>query len=328
MVRALITGIKGFAGSHLAEYLLKQRVEVYGVDLEGVPADNLRSILPSLKLLGCDLRDRDRLIDLVARARPHHIYHLAAQTSVQSSWEDPGSTLAANIIGTLHVLEAAQAIGAEGVKALVVSSAEVYGSAGNLDEPLTEERSLQPRTPYAISKACVEWMCQGLQLARTLQLVLVRPFNHIGPRQDSRFVLSDFARQIALMEMGRQPPILNVGDLGVRRDFTDVRDVVKAYHLVMERARPGEVYNICSGNAVTIREALEMLAEMTTVKVSIEEEVSRLRPVDVPLLRGDGRKIHHHTGWLPSIPLAQSLHDMLQDWRARVGARGRPATTS
>lgn len=327
MVRALITGIKGFAGSHLAEHLLEQGVEVCGVDLEGAPDDNLRTILPSLELLGCDLRDHDKLIDIVTHARPDHIYHLAAQTSVQSSWEDPRATLAANIIGSLHVLEASRAAGGDETKVLMVSSAEVYGDTASRGEALTEERSLQPRTPYAMSKACVEWMCGHLELARTLHLVLVRPFNHIGPRQAPRFALSDFACQIAEMERGKRPHKLKVGDLSVRRDFTDVRDVVKAYRLGLERGKPGEVYNICSGKAVTIREALETLLGTMVVEVSIEEEINRFRPVDVPLLQGDNAKIRRDCGWHPSVPLAQSLHDMLQHWRARVGTKGGSAAS-
>ncbi len=320
-MRALITGIKGFAGSHLAEHLLGHAVEVAGVDLEGAPDDRISHILPSLRLFACDLRDRERLVDVVRRVRPDHVYHLAAQTSVQSSWENPGGTLAANIMGGLNVLEAAKAVGGRSLRILMVSSAEVYGDACNPGEAATEEWLPQPRTPYAVSKACVEWMCERLELARKLEIVLVRPFNHIGPRQDSRFVLSNFALQVAEMESRKRAPVLKVGDLSVERDFTDVRDVVSAYSLGMERGTSGEIYNVCSGKAARISDALDILLAMTDIQVTVEKDESRLRPVDVPLLQGSFEKIRRDTGWVPTIPLDKSLHDILQEWRAKVSGR-------
>ncbi|MDH7481630.1 MAG: GDP-mannose 4,6-dehydratase [Armatimonadota bacterium] len=312
----LITGVGGFVGRHLAELLVKSGAFVYGTILspEEVSSDNP---IPGVELMVCHLENQSNVEEVINSVQPSVVYHLAAQSSVSRSLSDPIGTFKTNVMGTLHLLESLR--GLPNLRVLVlISSAEVYGIVSESDLPITERASLDPANPYACSKACADLL--GVQYFRIFQVPVIRlrPFNHIGPGQSDAFVASNFARQIAEIEAGIRPPKLMVGNLDAKRDFTDVRDIVRAYVLAAERCSPGDVYNICSGKAVSIREVLDQLLTLTSVQIEVVQEPDRMRPSDLPILVGDCSKFHAETGWAPEISLAQTLKDLLNFWRARV----------
>jgi len=316
-LRALITGIAGFAGSHLAEFLLQETDwEVWGTIHH--TDHNVAHLRDQLRLVPVDLRDPEAVIHLVREARPDRVYHLAGQSYVPASWHDPWATFEVNVRSQLNLLEALLAADLT-PRVLVVGSNEEYGLIRPEDLPVDEETPLRPASPYAVSKVAQDMM--GLQyfLSHGLPVVRVRPFNHIGPRQREEFVAPAFAKQIAEIEAGLRPPVVRVGNLDARRDFTDVRDMVCAYHLALERATPGEVYNLGSGKAHSIRELLEIFLELSTVEVAVEQDPARMRPADVPVSICDATKFRTQTGWTPQIPFRESLHSVLEYWRQVVG---------
>ncbi len=318
-MKALITGIAGFAGSHLAEYLLAHTdLEVCGVIHRR--DDNIAHLRDRLTLFRGDLRDYDFVSGILAQARPDFIFHLAAQAFVPASWRDPWDTLESNIRSQLNVLRAAVELGLE-AKILVVGSNEEYGLVRPEDLPLRETAPLRPDSPYGVSKVAQDMLGLQYHLSHGLHTVRVRPFNHIGPRQSERFVASAFAKQIAEVEAGLRPPVVKVGNLSAKRDFTDVRDVVRAYWLILNQGEPGEVYNIGSGVPRSIRELLDILLGLSKVEISVEQDPSRLRPSDVPVSYCDFTKLRERTGWQPTIPFEESLRDVLNYWREKVGGR-------
>ncbi len=321
-MRALITGITGFAGSHLADYILSEHpeVEVYGIRRWRSRMENLTHIEGRLELVEGDLRDQASMQDVLTRSRPDYIFHLAAQSFVPTSWKAPAETLSTNILGQTHLLEAVRALGLDPVIQIACSSEE-YGLVHPDEVPITEDNPLRPLSPYAVSKVSQDLL--GYQYFRSygMKVVRTRGFNHTGPRRGEVFVVSNFARQLVAIEIGAQEPKIRVGNLDAVRDFTDVRDVVRAYWLAVEKGRPGEVYNIASGKGRTIREILDRLIELSGVKPEIEIDPARLRPSDVEILVGDSSKFRADTGWEPNIEFDRTLADMLEYWRANLGRK-------
>lgn len=322
-MRVLITGVTGFAGSHLADFLLAERpgVEVMGTRRWRSPMDNVRHLLGRIELFDCDLRDATAVQAVLAEARPERIFHLAAQSFVPTSWRAPTETLTTNIVSQTNLFEAVRSLRLE-PRIQIAGSSEEYGLVLPDEVPITEANPLRPLSPYAVSKVTQDLLAYQYFRSYGLQAVRTRGFNHTGPRRGEVFVCSNFAKQIAAIEAGLHPPVIRVGNLEARRDFTDVRDVVRAYWLALEKGRAGEVYNIASGQAVTIRQLLERLLRLSDVKVEIEVDADRLRPSDVEILIGDASKFRAETGWEPRIPLDQTLEDLLDYWRHKLAGRG------
>ena len=299
-MRALITGSGGFVGEHLAAHLRDR-----GDDIT----------LTDRAQDGLDILDAPALLERLRSVRPEVVYHLAGASDVGGSWQTPQITFRANAEGTLNVLWAAREAGVERI--LAVGSADVYGKVTPDELPLTEESPLRPVSPYAASKAAADTVAQQAFLGYGQQVIRTRPFNHLGPGQATRFVAPALAERIARNELTGADK-LHVGNLTPERDFTDVRDVVRAYRLLMERGTPGEVYNVCSGKAIAIEDlALRMLA-MSTTHQELVADPELARPVDIPVLLGDATRLTAATGWRPEIPLDTTLADLLDDMRRRV----------
>ncbi|MGQ9676840.1 MAG: GDP-mannose 4,6-dehydratase [Chloroflexota bacterium] len=318
MLRVLITGIAGFAGSHLVEHILDQGdVDVSGVLLGGEPTANIDPVKHRLTLVEGNLCD-GQFVDRVFRElRPDYVFHLAAQANVHLSLSSPADTLVNNVTGQLCVLEAARKM-ATPPRVLTIGSADEYGLVHPDEVPVRETNPLRPTSAYSVSKIAQDML--GLQyfLSYRLPVVRVRPFNHIGPRQSEAFVTSSFAKQIAAAELGLGPTVVKVGNLEARRDFTDVRDMVRAYWLALQHGRPGEVYNLGSGRSRRIREALDLLVSRSRVPITVEVDPERLRPLDVPDVVCDSSLFRSITGWQPTITFEESLADLLDYWRARL----------
>ena len=322
-MRSLITGAGGFAGSHLADCLLSSASgsdEVWGSDLSG----RRRPYHPAaLQMVAADLRDPAAAARLIEQTRPDRIYHLAGQAFVGDSWSSPWETIETNMRAQVNLLEAVAASGLR-PRTLVVGSADVYGRVPDNCLPIAEDCPLQPDSPYAVSKVGQDMLGVQYFLSHNLDVVRVRPFNHIGPRQNRRFVAPAFASQIAAIEAGRQAPVLKVGNLSARRDFTDVRDMVGAYVLALEQGEAGSVYNIGSGHSRSIQELLNLLLGLARRSIKVELDTGRLRPVDVAELVCDASRFQARTQWAPRIPFEQSLNDLLDYERAVLAADPAP----
>lgn len=317
-MRALITGAGGFAGGHLVEYLLQQPgIEVHAAVFLP-PGQNPRLDGLELTQHQAELRDAEAVRDVLEEVRPDLIFHLAAMAHVGESFKNPWATLENNIVGQLNILEAVRQAEID-ARILIVSSAEIYGSAGGTPIPLDETYPFAPTNPYSVSKVTQDML--GLQyfLAYRLKILRARPFNHIGPGQMTGFVAADFAAQIAAIEAGRREPVMDVGNLDAERDFTDVRDIVRAYWLMLTQGEPGEAYNISSGKGYSIKYLLDTLLSYSTAKIEVRQDPARMRPSDVPRRVGNASKLRQRTGWEPVIPFEQSLLDILNDWRRHLG---------
>jgi GDP-4-dehydro-6-deoxy-D-mannose reductase len=314
-VRVLITGIAGFAGSHLAELALEHGAEVAGTVLPGAPIDNVAAIRRRIRLVPCDVTQRGAVGRVLDQVRPDRVFHLAGASVVGTSWAHRAGVLRQNLAGTYELLEGLCAVR---VSCLLVSSGELYGIVPETAQPISETQPASPVSPYALSKACQELYASYYVRAEGVPVVVVRAFNHVGPRQAPGFVWSDIARQVAEIEAGRRAPVLEVGTLTTRRDFTDVRDMVRAYWLLLEHAAPGEVYNAASGRAMEIRAVLDGFLALAGRPIEVRVVPERVRPIDLPMLLGDAGRLRALTGWTPRIPLEQSLADVLADWRTRV----------
>ena len=313
---ALITGAEGFVGGHLCEYLLEHTDwDLIGTTF-GRPDQHERST-SRLKLHTVDLRSSDDVDSLVVKAQPTHIFHLAAQSFVPASITAPWDTLENNVKSQLNLLEAVRRSDQE-TRFLVVGSNEEYGAPKPEELPQTEESPLRPNNPYAVSKVAQDFLGLQYHLAYGIPVVRVRPFNHTGPGQSPRFVVPAFASQIAHIEAGLQEPVMRVGNLSTSRDFTDVRDIVRAYHLALTEGEPGEVYNLASGEAYPIERLLETLLDYSKVAIRVETDPERYRPVDVPVVRGSAEKFTNLTGWRPRIGFEQTLLDTLAYWRDQL----------
>lgn len=317
-MRVLITGITGFVGSHLAEFLLDQGgIEVVGTQRWRSKTDNVDHLKGRIQLLDCDIRDATSVRQMLSTLEPDRIFHLAAQSFVPMSWSAPSETLSTNTIGQINLLEAIRELKLQ-TRVQVAGSSEEYGLVHPHELPLVETSPLRPLSPYAVSKVAQDLL--GYQYARSYKMFIVRTraFNHTGPRRGEVFCTSNFAKQIAGIEAGLQEPVISVGDLSSRRDFTDVRDIIQGYWLALEKGEPGEVYNLCSGRDVSIRDVLDILLGCSSVKVRVQVDPQRLRPSDVRMLQGDCSKFTKRTGWKAVIPLEKTLEDLLNYWRDKV----------
>lgn len=319
-MRVLVTGVSGFVGGHLAEHLIDSGDLVVGLSASGRWPEGLSglALARQVRLEAFDFAEgaESDLADLIGRKRPEAIYHLAAQANPQASLSDPRGTWALNLGGALNLLEAVKASGLK-PRVVLVGSGVCYGNPAPEYLPVSESCPLRPNNPYAASKAAADLL--GIQhfLSYGTDVVMVRPFNHAGPRQSSTYVLSGLARQVAEVEAGLKPRV-EVGNLEVVRDFTDVRDVVRGYRLLAERGAPGEVYNLGSGRGTRIADALEALRSLARAAVEVHVDPARVRPVDQPLLVADASKLRAATGWEPRFSISQTLADMLDYWRDAV----------
>ncbi len=319
-MRVLITGVTGFVGTWLARFLLEEveDVELWGLARWSSDRTPLEPLAPRLRFLAGDLTDGPSLVRALKESRPHVIFHLAASSTVAASWSTPAEILEVNVVGQARLFEALRALELAPV-VVVPGSAEAYGRVDPARCPLTEDEPFAPVSPYAVSKAAQDLMAYQYHAAWGLPVIRMRPFNHTGPGRPDRFVASSFARQLAGMEAGLVPPELRVGNLDAVRDFTDVRDVVRAYWLAATRGEPGAAYHVCSGRPVSVRELLDTLISLSTVTPRVEVDPERLRPVDIPVLWGSAARLAAATGWEPRIPLERTLADLLDHWRGRVG---------
>jgi GDP-4-dehydro-6-deoxy-D-mannose reductase len=316
---ALITGINGFVGKHLANMLLGKGYKIIGLDLNTEDSEaNLRTSTDDrekIALINADLRDEEKVNELFERNDFDVVFHLAAQSSVKLSFENPADTFSVNVNGTLNILEAISQLKKQ-PKTLVISSSEIYGQLTPDEVPVAEEAPLKPVNPYAVSKAAVDLMAYQYWKAYGIPVYLARAFSHSGPGQRTVAVLSDWAFQAAKIELGLRPAEINVGNMEVTRDYTDVRDTVDAYYLIVSRGKPGRPYNVCSGQGYKIADLLDIIISFSSKKIEIVPDPSRLRPVDIPILVGSSERLKSETGWRPEIDIERTLRDLYDYWIA------------
>lgn len=318
-MRVLITGITGFAGSHLADYIVAEQpdVEIFGTHRWRSRFENIEHLRNDIQLVETEMRDYTSVCRALDQCRPDAIFHLAAQSYVPTSWTAPSDTLTTNIIGQTNLFEAVRDLGLDPV-IQIAGSSEEYGLVLPDEVPIREDNPLRPLSPYAVSKVAQDLLAYQYFKSYGLRTIRTRGFNHTGPRRGDVFVTSNFAKQIARIELGKSEPVIRVGNLDAQRDFTDVRDIVRAYWLTVEKGEVGEVYNLASGVAISIREMLDRLLGLSKCEVRIEIDTDRLRPSDVEILLGDSTKFRDRTGWEPRIPFDQTLQDLLDYWRERI----------
>jgi GDP-4-dehydro-6-deoxy-D-mannose reductase len=314
MKKVLITGATGFVGRHLIESLLKQPE----TEIIGTYRSDSRPMPEGVKLEKVDLLNQEAVDTLIETYKPTDVYHLAGLPSAAESFKSPAECINNNIIGELSVLEALRKHELIETKVLIVSTAEVYGFITPADLPIDEATALRPVNPYAVSKIAQDYLGLQYRLSYRMNIVRVRPFNHIGPGQKDSFVLSSFAKQIAEIEKGKKDPIMYVGNLEAKRDFTDVRDMVRAYQLALDKGEKGDVYNIGSGISRRVADMLTTMLAFSTTKVEIKPDPDRFRPIDVPEIVCDAKKFQALTGWQAEIPFNQTLQDILDYWREIV----------
>lgn len=306
-MKALVTGIEGFVGPYLIEYLSSLGIETTGTYLAGnITGDNRYHM---------DVTDDLEVSEIIKKVRPDYIFHLAGFSSVASSFNNPEKCTKINVGGTENILKSIIDAGIK-PRMLIVSSAEVYGKPVSI--PITERHPLNPLSPYAESRVAQERLCATYIKKYRLHIVISRSFNHSGPGQSDAFVLSNFSKQIALIEKGMQTR-LKVGNLDAIRDFSDVRDVVKAYYLLLKKGKRSETFNVCSGKGYAIKMLLDMLLRLSKTKIVAETDPARLRPSDIPILVGDNRACISRTGWKPMVRIEKTLEDLLAYWRGKVG---------
>lgn len=313
MTRVLVTGADGFVASHLLPELAAEGRLLFGLGLKPAPS----SEVPGLSYSVADLTDRDAVRAALEQARPDAVFHLAAQPSVAHSWKDPWRTYSVNVIGQLNLLEGLRDLGLS-PSVHVACSSEEYGTCHPEHMPLREDMPLRPCSHYAVSKVAQETLGLMYYEAFGWRVFATRGFNQAGPGQSPDFAVSSFARQIAMIEAGACEPVLKVGNLEARRDFTDVRDTVRAYRMLMQSGGAGVAYNVCTGVARPMSELLETLLSLSGASITVEPDPARQRPSDIPLLYGDNSRVREDVGWQPSIPLEQTLRDTLDHWRAHL----------
>jgi GDP-4-dehydro-6-deoxy-D-mannose reductase len=316
-MRAFVTGATGFAGSHLLDLLLANGLDVFGLVHEETSHQETPDHARVHPVVGSIL-DASLLKQVAKDVRPDLVFHLAGQASPSRSWSEPALTFEINTIGTINMLEAALAAGRPRV--VVVTSAHLYGRIPPESLPVTEATAVTPEHPYGVSKMAAAQLALLYWRRYGLPTVEARPFNHVGPRQAPGFVVPDFAGQLAAIRLGRQEPSLNVGNLQAERDFTDVRDVVRAYWLLAQHGRAGETYLICTGQPVRIATLLATLIDIAGVTVEVEVDESRIQPLDTPRIYGSSSRLTQDTGWLPEVSLRQSLADAYQEWLDRLSS--------
>ena len=316
MMKALITGITGFAGSYLAEHLLLTRkYDVSGTYLLEESLKNVKDIKDKLHLVKADLSQEKSVFNIIKNVSPSVIFHLASLTSPADSFNNPTQTLTNNISLQVNLLEGVRKNNLFNTKILIVSSADIYGLVKKEDLPIDEQTPLMPTSPYSVSKIAQDFLGLTYFLSYKLKIIRVRPFNHIGPKQSPHFVVSAFAKQIAEIEKGKRTPTLHVGNLDAKRDFTNVKDMMNAYILAIEKGKDGEAYNIGSGISYKISDILNKLVLMSSSKIKIEKDKALFRPNDNPDLVCDPNKFTKLTGWKPRISMETTLKDTLDYWR-------------
>jgi GDP-4-dehydro-6-deoxy-D-mannose reductase len=319
-MRALVTGIVGFAGSFLARELLNNGYTVHGTQLPGESRERLHGILNRLSISNLDLTDPVRTSRLVKRLKPDVIFHLGAISAIGYSFEHPRRTLEVNVMGTLNLLEAVRPLKSLR-KILIVTSADIYGKVKTGDLPIRETHPLRPITPYGVSKASSDMLAFQYHKSYGLPVVRIRAFNHTGPKQNQGFVVPDFCAQVAELEVADARPQIRVGNLEAERDISDVRDIVRGYRQLCEQGKPGEVYNLCSGRSHKIRWILEYLLSLASVDIVVGRNPSLMRPSDEPRLVGSYAKAKRHAGFRPQFELERTLSDTLEYWRSKVRRR-------
>lgn len=311
-MRVLVLGATGFVGRHLVAECHRRGDTVVGTVRPGEPTPAGNAVDRWVSL---DLADDDSVDRAVAEVHPEGILHLAGQANVALANRAPRETYDINAGGTIRLLESVRRHAAA-ARVVVVTSAEVYGRVPAEELPVREERPLRPVTAYGVSKAVADFAAEEAAARHGLRIIRMRPFNHIGAGQSAGFVVPDFAGQIAAIERGEREPILSVGNLSARRDFTDVGDVARGYRDALERGTVGEAYNLCSSRSVPIRDLVDQLVDLSPVEITIRRDEARLRPVDVPEFLGTAEKAKRHFGWEPTVPLRESLRSALEEWRA------------
>jgi GDP-4-dehydro-6-deoxy-D-mannose reductase len=323
--RILITGATGFVGRHLIATLRVSArltpLEIFGTCFPEHPEHcaDLCSDVPELKLIHLDLRSEETVMSLLKDVRPDRIFHLAAISHVRTSWDKRRETLETNLMGSFFLFEAARGLASK-ARILAISSSDVYGylKPGRRPRAYREEERDGAVSPYAFTKVAGELLAEFYALRQKLHVVVARPFPHTGPGQTADFVCADWARQIALIEKNAAPAVIRVGNLEPRRDYSDVRDVVRAYDALMKKGRPGEVYNVSTGSATSLKAILHTLLSFSARTIEVRVDPAKLRQSDIPFLAGSNKKIQDATGWAPRIPLAKTLRDLLDYWRGRV----------
>lgn len=317
-MRVLITGITGFVGSYLAEFLVDlPDIEIFGVKRWRSSLQHLGSVLDRVRLIDADITDPYAVQSCIDSVQPDRIFHLAAQSYVPSSFGGPIDALTTNIIGTAHILEAVKSVKIDPI-IHVCSSSEVYGQVSANELPITETNHLRPASPYAVSKVGEDLLAHQYFLSYGLQTIRTRAFTHTGPRRGEVFVESTFAKQIAQIEMGSKAPVVHVGNLDSVRTFLDVRDVCSAYWLITEHGAAGEVYNVGGDRTMSVGEMLDFLLSLTSEKISVEVDPERLRPSDVTLQIPSVEKLKETTGWEAKIPFETTMQNLLDYWREKL----------
>lgn len=312
MSKGLIIGAAGFVGSYLIDEMHSCGIEACATKL---PHEHLEH--EHARIYDLDILDREAIVTLLLEIRPDYIFHLAAQSSVGLSWKNPGLTVDVNIKGSINVMDAVRELYYK-PRVLLIGSGEEYGHIRPGETPIREDNLLRPGNIYAATKACQNMIGSIYAQAYDMQLMMVRSFNHIGPGQAPMFVVSDFCKQVAEIEKGLREPVMYVGNLAAKRDFTDVRDVVRAYVKLARQGAPGETYNMGSGHAVEIQKILDMIISLSEKEIRVEIDPNKIRPVDVPIIEADITKLHELTGWEPKIELEQTIRDTLDYWRKHV----------
>lgn len=313
MKRALIIGAAGFVGSYLIDHIQKHCV--WSIVVTKMPQETMAC--PGVDICDLDILAPEAIERLLEEQRPDYIFHLAAQSSVAVSWKNPGLTVDVNVKGSLNVLDAVRKLDYK-PRVLLIGSGEEYGHVRENEVPVREDNVLRPGNIYAATKACQNMIGAIYAQAYGMDVMMVRAFNHVGPNQSPIFVVADFCKQTAEIEAGLKEPVIKVGNLSARRDFSDVRDVVRAYVELMETGKAGETYNVGSGNAVEIRKILDMILCRSKKEIRVEVEPSRMRPVDVPVIEADISKLKTCTGWEQKITLEETIQDTLEYWRQKL----------
>ena len=315
-MKVLITGIGGFVGSHLADYLVAKEIQLFGLMRDVERNENIKNIINHISLHQADINDFTSLLKVIKQTKPDIILHTAGQPFVPSSFEHTAETFQVNVIGTINLLEAIKAADIK-TRTLIITSGEIYGEVIGL--PLPTEKSIpNPVNPYAASKTSIDYISQTYKKFEGLDIVIARPFNHTGPRQRANFVCSSIAKQLVNLKKTNQKYILNLGNISAQRDFTDVRDVVKAYWQIANlKENENFIFNVSSGIQRTIKNVIQLFEKIIGEEISINVEKRRLRGYDIQLMAGDSTLIKNITGWKPIIPFEQTLQDLLHYWEQK-----------
>jgi GDP-4-dehydro-6-deoxy-D-mannose reductase len=311
-MRILVTGVNGFVGRYLLDSMENHfdmnQAKIYGTYYGNEIDSNL---YPSTHLAYLDILDKEEVFKVIESTRPDYVFHMAAQSSVASSWKKPALTMDSNINGTINLLDAIREVNNK-CKILIIGSSDEYGKV--LNNPINEEHILNPQSPYAVSKVCQEMIGKLYVEAYGMQVVFTRSFTHTGPKQEPNFVVPDWAKQIAEIMVFNKEPVINVGNINVKRDFCDVRDVVEAYQKLIKQGKSGEIYNVGSGNVYELSHILKLLIQYSRTNIDIKVDEAKIRPVENLVVQCDSSKIYNLCGWKPNFTIEQTLKDVLEYW--------------